>query len=51
MVKQIMYKGKKAFECELCKFKYKDRKWAQKCEDWEKKNKSCNLLVIKHALK
>ena len=51
MVKEIKYKGQKVYVCEVCDFKYKERKWAKKCEDWEKVNKSCNVLVIKHAIK
>ena len=50
MVKEAKYKGKKIYVCELCDFKYKERKWAKACEDWEKKYKSCNIKVIKHAI-
>lgn len=51
MVKEAMYKGEKVFVCELCDFKYREKKWAKACEDWEKVHKSCNVNVIKHAVK
>jgi hypothetical protein len=37
--------------CEECGLKYEDRIWAEKCEDWCRKHKSCNLEIIKHATK
>ncbi len=47
MVKRI----NKFWICEECKLKYKERDWAEKCEDWCKKYKSCNLEITKHAIK
>ena len=41
----------KYYTCKVCKFKYKDKEWADKCEEWCSKNKSCNLEIIKHSLK
>jgi hypothetical protein len=38
------------FICEECKLKYKDKEWAEKCESWCKKYKSCNLEITKHAV-
>jgi len=46
-----MIKKIKLFECPVCHLKYEDKKWANKCEAWCKKHKSCNLEIIKHALK
>ncbi len=37
--------------CEICKLKYRSRKWAEKCEEWCRKNKSCNLEITSHAIK
>ncbi len=37
--------------CEKCKLKYYGKIWAEKCEDWCKKYKSCNLEITKHAIK
>jgi len=34
--------------CEACKFKYKDKSWAEKCQKWCKVN--YNLKITKHAI-
>ena len=39
------------YTCSECKMKYHDEVTAKKCEDWCKKNKSCNLDIIKYAIK
>ena len=28
-----------------------DREWAEKCQEWCKKYKSCNLEIMEHAIK
>lgn len=43
--------SKKLYACEACGMKYEDPEWAEKCNDWCKKNKSCNLEIIEHAVK
>lgn len=50
MVKQIIQKGKKLYLCESCCLKYKERKWAEKCEAWCKKHDSCNLKITCYSL-
>ncbi len=42
---------KKIYECPECHLKYKDKKWAEKCEVWCRENQSCNLDIIQHAEK
>ena len=51
MVKEIFLNKQKGYQCEDCKLIYKDKKWAEKCEKWCIKNKSCNLEITKHAIK
>ena len=51
MVKELMKHGKKYFQCEECGFYYKEKKWAQKCEDFCKKRKSCSIEITKHSVK
>ena len=51
MVKEIIKNNKKYFQCEICKFIYKTRDWAQKCEDFCRKNKSCSLEITKNSVK
>ncbi len=43
--------GKKLYQCRECGFKYEDKEWAEKCEAWCKEHKSCNLEIIKHAIR
>ena len=50
MVKEIEKNSKKYFICELCNMAYNSKELAQKCEDWCRKYKSCNLEIIKHAI-
>ncbi len=50
MVEEIKLKGEKIYECQECKMFYKNKKIAEKCEQWCRKNNSCNLLIIKHAI-
>jgi len=51
MVKEIEKQGKKYFQCEACGFYYKDKKWAEKCEEFCNKNKSCSIEITKHSVK
>ena len=50
MVKKINFKGKTSYQCEQCQMIYQNKKIAEKCEVWCRKNHSCNLLIIKHAI-
>jgi hypothetical protein len=38
------------YQCEECKLLYEDISWAEKCEAWCKKYKSCNLEITKHSV-
>ena len=51
MVKQTIKNNKIVYICEECKFLYKEKQWARKCEDWCKKHHSCNLEITKHSIK
>ena len=50
MVKEIKKDGKTYFQCGACGFFYETRELAQKCEDWCKRTKSCNIEITKHAV-
>lgn len=50
MVKKIFYKGKYFYQCKECKFVYEDKKLAEKCQFWCRKNHSCNMEIIKYAI-
>lgn len=51
MVIVIKHKTKTYFQCEICLMYYKDKKTAQKCEDFCTKNNACNTEIIKLAIK
>jgi len=48
---QKINKNKNLYQCIICKLWYKNKNFAKKCEIWCKKNKSCNLEIIKHSVK
>ena len=50
-MKEDFKDNEKVYTCELCGFSYKDKEWAEKCEDFCKKYKSCSLEIIEHAIK
>lgn len=50
MAKMIKKENKKYYQCGICKFVYKDKKWADKCEEWCKKHKSCNISITNYAV-
>ena len=51
MVKEVKKSGKTYYQCEECGFYYKEKKLAQKCEDFCRKNKSCSLEITKNSIK
>jgi len=51
MVKEIKKNQTIYFECEECSLLYKEKAWAIKCQKWCSQNKSCNLDIIKRAIK
>ena len=44
-------KAKVLYKCRECGLKYQEKEWAEKCQAWCKKYKSCNLEITKHAIK
>jgi len=38
------------YQCEECELLYADIFWAEKCEAWCKKHKSCNLEITEHSV-
>jgi hypothetical protein len=51
MIKEEIKNNKKYFICEDFKLKYKEKRWAEKCQEWCNKYNSCNLEITKHASK
>jgi uncharacterized C2H2 Zn-finger protein len=50
MVKEIKKENEVFYQCPECGFYYREREWAEKCENWCKEKKSCNLEIIQKAL-
>jgi len=50
MVEKIKSEQKEYYQCMECGLKYEDKEWAEKCEVWCRKNKSCNLEITAHAV-
>lgn len=39
-----------AFQCPICKLKYKDEKTAKECEAWCGTHDSCNFQIARQAI-
>ena len=51
MVKEIKRDGTTFYACEACGFVYKEREWAEKCQQWDEEHpQSCNLEIIEHGI-
>ncbi|MCH8049067.1 hypothetical protein IIC44_03145 [Patescibacteria group bacterium] len=50
MVKILKEGNNELYQCEECGFKYKEKEWAEKCQEWCKEHNSCNLEIIEHAV-
>ena len=42
---------KELYQCEECGLFYLDKKIAEECQKWCAQHKSCNIEIIKHAVK
>lgn len=51
MVREVNKKGKKYFECIECGFFYDTKELAEKCEEFCRKNKACNIEITKYAVR
>jgi len=51
MVQKIRKLEMMYFECEECKFIYKNKKIARDCEDYCKKHHACDLEITGHSIK
>lgn len=51
MTNIIQRDGKTLYQCEECGLKYENKEIAEKCQAWCSQHKSCNLDIIKYAVK
>ncbi len=42
---------KEGFFCEECGLAYKEKEWAEKCEEWCVKHHTCNIAITSRALR
>ncbi|MBS3079917.1 hypothetical protein J4221_00435 [Candidatus Pacearchaeota archaeon] len=50
MVKEFHTKGQTYFQCEACGHFYLDKLIAQRCEDFCKATKGCNINLLKDSI-
>jgi hypothetical protein len=50
MVREILQNDGRFYKCEVCSLFYKERSWAEKCEEYCKKYKACSLEITKHSI-
>ena len=50
MVKELRKDDSKLYVCEACGFAYKEKKLAEKCQQWCEEHNSCNLEITKYAV-
>lgn len=51
MVKEIQEGEQTLYKCEECGLNYQEKEIAEKCQAWCKETNSCNLEIIKFAVK
>jgi uncharacterized membrane protein YvbJ len=49
-MKIIEKENKKYYQCEECGHIYETEELANKCEEWCKEHKSCNLEIVKESI-
>ena len=50
MVKKEEYNGSEAFLCEACGFHYREKKQAEKCENFCEEENICNSEITSNSL-
>lgn len=51
MVKTVQQDNATRYQCEECGLFYVEKEIAEKCQAWCKEHNSCNLDIIKNAIK
>ncbi len=51
MVKEINYQNKIYYQCQECGNYYESPELAESCQNWCREHKSCNLEIVKNAVK
>ena len=48
-MKTLTKQKQTSYQCGVCKFVYKEKRWAQKCQDWCDTHPTCNDKITTHA--
>lgn len=51
MVKEVVKNGEAVYICEACGHAYRERIWAEKCEDFCTKHHACSISITSHAIR
>lgn len=51
MVEEIKASDGTLYVCERCRIRYRERTWAEKCEDFCSRYNACSIEIVKHAVK
>lgn len=51
MVKEIRVLDETLYVCERCGLRYREKTWAEKCEDFCSRYNACSIEIVKHAVK
>jgi len=49
-MKRKEIRKQKLYQCPECGLFYKEKEWRDRCYEWCREHKSCNLEIIKHAI-
>jgi hypothetical protein len=50
MAKELRKDDSTLYVCEACGFAYKEKEWAEKCQQWCEQHQSCNLEITQHGI-
>ena len=51
MVRKVCQNAKILYACEVCGLLYKERYWAERCQNFCVKLNACSLEITSHAIK
>ncbi|NHV97574.1 MAG: hypothetical protein HA494_07315 [Thaumarchaeota archaeon] len=51
MVRSIIKGHQILYECEECHLLYREKTWAERCEEFCTKHHACSLEITKHAVR
>jgi hypothetical protein len=46
----LSFSNNNVYTCTICEMQFKEKGWAEKCQNWCKTENSCNEGITKHAI-